>query len=121
MYMLLTVVVHAAIGSLAAHAIAPYSLDPAASGRTLWVLAMVSALLSAIGFAATASYLGKRIKPFSGAQVGLLCGVMCAGLMGLTLAGMQYSLVIYLTMLAPTLAAVLLASLLQRSRSGWQA
>lgn len=120
MYMLLTVVVHAAIGSLAALAIAPYSLDPTASSGAMWTLALVSALLCTAGFAATAAYLGKRIRPFAGAQVGLLCGLSCAGLMGLTLAGVQYSLVLYLTMLAPTLVAVLLASLLQRSRSGWQ-
>lgn len=120
MYMLLMALVHAAVSSLAALAIAPHSPDPTATSKSLWALSMVSTLLSTIGFAATALYLATPVKPFSGVQVGLLCGVLCSGVFGLTLAGVQYSLVLYLAMLVPTLAAVLLASLLARSKSGWQ-
>jgi hypothetical protein len=120
LYALLALLIHVAIGSLAAMAIAPYSLDPAATSRSLWTLGIVSALLSTTGLAATAMYLCKRIKPVTGAQAGLLCGLMCGGLLALTMGGMRYSLVLYLTMLAPTLVAVLLASLLERSKGGWQ-
>lgn len=120
MYALLTFVVHAAFSSLAALAIAPYAVDPAATINALWTLSFVSALLSTIGLAATATYLSRRIKPFSGAQVGLLCGVLCSAILGLALGGMQFSLILYLVMLVPTLVAVLLASLLDRPKSGWQ-
>lgn len=121
MYAMLVIVVHAAVSSAAALAIAPYSVDPAATSKSLWTLSMVSALICTAGFAATAGYLSRRVKLVSGAQVGLLCGVLCSGIVGLTLAGIDFSLVLYLTLLFPTLAAVLLASLLDRPRSGWQA
>lgn len=121
MYALLALAVHATVGSLAAVAIAPYSLDPAATGKSLWTLGIVSALLSTTGLAATALYLSKRIRPHTGAQCGLLCGLVCGGLLALSTGGTRYSLVVYLAMLAPTLVAVLLASLLERPRSGWQA
>lgn len=120
MYALLALVIHAAVSSLAALAIAPYSIDSAASARSLWTLGMVSALLSATGLAATALYLAKRIRPLTGAQAGLLCGAVCSGLLALAMSRTQYSLIVYLTMLAPTLVAVLLASLLERPKSGWQ-
>lgn len=121
MYALIALAVHVTVGSLAAMAIAPHSLDPAATGRSLWMLGMVSAVLSTIGLAATALYLSKRIKPLTGAQCGLLCGIVCSGLLALSMGGTRYSLIVYLAMLAPTLVAVLLASLLERPRSGWQA
>lgn len=120
MYALLALVIHAMIGSLAALAIAPYSIDPAATARSLWTLAVVSALLSTAGLAATATYLSKRIRLLTGAQAGLLCGVVCSGLLALSTGRTRYSLIVYLAMLVPTLAAVLLASLLERSKSGWQ-
>jgi hypothetical protein len=121
MYALLALVIHATVGSLAALAIAPYSVDPAATGQSLWALGMVSALLSTIGLAATATYLSRRIRPLTGAQAGLLCGVVCGGLLALSMGTTRYSLIVYLAMLAPTLVAVLLASLLERPKSGWQA
>jgi hypothetical protein len=40
--------------------------------------------------------------------------------LGLSTVGVDYSLITYLSILAPTLLAVLLASLLDRPRSGWQ-
>lgn len=120
MYAALVVFVHVAISTPAALAIAPHSLDPAADSRSLWVLCVVSALFSATGFAATAAYLAKRIRPPTGAQVGLLCGVLCSGLAALVLGGMRFSLVVYLVILVPTLVAVLLAALLDRPKSGWQ-
>lgn len=120
MYAVLVIIVHASISGTAALAIAPYSLDPAAGSRALWVLCMVSALFSATGFAATAAYLSRRIRPISGAQVGLLCGVLCSGLAAMVVGGMRFSLVVYLVILVPTLAAVLLAALLDRPSSGWQ-
>jgi hypothetical protein len=120
MYALLVLLVHGVISGAVAIAAAPYSVDPAATSRALWTLCMASALLSTIGFAATSAYLSKRVKPVVGAQVGLLCGLLCSAMVGLGLKNIQFSLVIYLALLVPTLAAVLLASLLQRSRSGWQ-
>jgi hypothetical protein len=121
MYALLALAIHAAIGSLAAPAIAPFSLDPAATARSLWTLAIVSALLSTAGLSATALYLSKRISPLTGAQAGLLCGVVCSGLLALSTGRTQFSLIVYLALLVPTLVAVLLASLLERPKSGWQA
>jgi hypothetical protein len=41
-------------------------------------------------------------------------------IIGLAMAGIDYSLILYLAILAPTLLAVLLASLVDRSKSGWQ-
>jgi hypothetical protein len=120
MYALLMLVIHAMVSSLAALAIAPYSLDPAATSSALWTLGIVSALLCTTGLTATAAYLSRRIKPISGIQVGLLCGLLCGGIEGLSVAGVEYSLVVYLALLAPTLIAVLLASLIERPKSGWQ-
>lgn len=120
MYFLLAILVHAAISTAAAMAIAPRAVDPAATGAALWTLGMISALLSAIGFGATAWYLSRRIKLFSGAQVGLLCGFVCSFILGLSMGQMQFSLVLYLALLVPTLIGVLLASLLDRPGSGWQ-
>lgn len=120
MYALLALVLHAAISSLTALTIAPYASDPAATSNALWLLSMFSALLSTAGLVATATYLSRRISMLSGAQVGLLCGVVCAAMLGLAVGGMQYSLVLYLAILVPTLVAVLMATLLDRPRSGWQ-
>lgn len=120
MYALLILVVHAAVSTAAALAVAPYSLDPAASGKALWVMSMASALLTVVAFVATAAYLGKRISLMSGAQGGLLCGLLCAGIGAFTARGVQFSLLLYLALLAPTLVAVVLAVLVDRPRSGWQ-
>jgi hypothetical protein len=121
MYALLIILVHVAISGPSAFAVAPYSLDAAATGRALCTLCMVSALLSATGFAVTATYLSRRIRLLSGAQVGLACGAVCSGIIGLALGGMRFSLIVYLAILVPTLAAVLLAALLDKPKSGWQA
>lgn len=120
MYAVLIILVHAAISVAVALAIAPYSLDLAATPRSMGLVALASALISATGFAATAGYLSKRIRLFSGAQVGLLCGLLCGAMLGLVLRGIQFSLVLYLAIVVPALAAVMLASLLDRSKSGWQ-
>lgn len=120
MYALLILVVHAAVSTAAALAIAPYSMDPTASARTLWVMSMASALLTVVAFAATAAYLGKRISLVSGAQAGLLCGLLCGGIAAFTLRGVQFSLLLYLALLVPTLVAVVVAVLVDRPKSGWQ-
>jgi chromate transport protein ChrA len=41
-------------------------------------------------------------------------------MLGLLTEGIDFSLVLYLAVVAPTLLAVLLASLLDRPTSGWQ-
>jgi hypothetical protein len=120
MYVALAVVVHALLAIAAAFIIAPYSLQPIATIAALADLGMASAAMSGIGLAATAKYLSKRMRTISGPQVGLACGVLCNGTMGLVLVGFDFSLVIYLAILAPALLAVLLATLLDRSKSGWQ-
>lgn len=120
MYAVLILVVHAAVSTAAALAVAPYSIDPAASGRALWVTSMASALLCVIAFIATAAYLGKRISLVSGAQGGLLCGLLCGGINAFTARGVQFSLLLYLALLVPTLVAVVLAVLVDRPKSGWQ-
>jgi hypothetical protein len=120
MHGILVIVVHALVSSPAALAIAPYSIDPAATRNSLWMLCLASAALSAVGFSATTAYLSKRIRMVTGLKVGLLCGLLCNAIIGLVTAGIDYSLVLYLALLAPTLLAVLLASLLERSKSGWQ-
>jgi hypothetical protein len=117
---ILVIVMHALVSSGAAVAIAPYSIDPAATRNSLLAVCMASAALSAVGFFATTTYLSKRIRTVTGAKVGLLCGLLCIAVIGLVMAGIDYSLVLYLALLAPTLLAVLLASLLERSKSGWQ-
>jgi hypothetical protein len=116
----LVMVLHVLVSSVGAVAIAPYSMDPAATRDSLLALSMASAALSGIGFFATTTYLSKRIRTVTGAKVGLLCGLLCSAVIGLVVAAIDYSLVLYLALLAPTLLAVLLASLLERSKSGWQ-
>ncbi len=120
MYAVLVLVVHAAVSTVAALAVAPYSMDPAASGRALWVMSMASALLCVVAFVATAAYLGKRISLVSGAQGGLLCGLLCGGVAAFTARGVQFSLLLYLALLVPTLVAVVLAVMVDRPKSGWQ-
>lgn len=120
MYALLVLVVHVAVSSAAALAIAPYTIDPVVTPRSLWLMCMGSALLTVIAFASTAAYLGKRISPVSGAQGGLLCGLVCGGVAAFTARGVQFSLLIYLALLVPTLVAVVLAVVMDRPKSGWQ-
>ena len=120
MYALFVLVVHAAVSTAAAFAIAPYSLDPVVNGEALWVMSMASALLTVIAFCATAAYLGKRISLVSGAQGGLLCGLVCGGVAAFTMRGVQFSLLIYLALLVPTLVAIVLAVIVDRPKSGWQ-
>lgn len=120
MYAPIILFVHAVFSAIVALTIAPLSPDPTATSRSLLVLSLASALLCAIGFAATARYLMRRVKPLTGVLVGYCCGMLCCAALGLVFAGVRYSLVIYITLLAPTLLAVLLASVLDRPRSGWQ-
>lgn len=120
MYALLAFALHLLIGGIAASAIAPHSIDPTANEASLWTLALASAVISMLGMVATASYLAKRIAAMSGLIIGLACGVLCSILLGLTMRGTDYSLVLYLTILSPTLLAVLLATLLDRPKTGWQ-
>lgn len=120
MYAVLALITHAIVGNVAALAIVPYSVDPTATGASLWTLCMASALISTMGFIATVSYLSKRPRPVSGVLTGLLCGALCGATMGLVVIGIEFSLILYLTIFTPTLLAVLLASLLDRPKSGWQ-
>lgn len=120
MLALVVLVLHVAVSSAAALAIAPYTLDPVVTARSLWVMCMGSALLSVIAFVSTAAYLGKRISLVSGAQGGLLCGLVCGGVAAFTARGVQFSLLIYLALLVPTLVAVVLAVVMDRPKSGWQ-
>ncbi len=120
MYAVVVILLHVLISGTAALAIAPYSLDPAANSATMWVLGFASAVISALGLAATASYLSKHLRIISGVTVGLLCGLFCSAILGLAAVGIDYSLIVYLALLAPTLLAILLAVLLERSKSGWQ-
>lgn len=120
MYVVLTAVMHAVISVIAALFVAPYSLDPAATTEALATLAVISAFISAIGMLSTSVYLSRRIRPVSGAITGVCCGLLCSGIFSLTATGKEYSLVLYLSILFPTLLAVLMASLLDRPKSGWQ-
>ncbi len=120
MYALLAILLQAAISLAAAMAIAPYSLDLAANDETLPALSLASTVISAIGLVSTSVYLSRRLRPVSGAMVGGFCGLLCAGILGLSARGVDYSLVLYLAILAPTLLAILLAALLDRPKSGWQ-
>ena len=120
LYAVLATVVHVVVGTAAAMAIGPHSLQPMATSYALWNLGMASAAMSAVGLVATASYLSRRIRPRSGLLVGLLCGLLCGTMLGLAMLGVDYSLILYLAILAPTLLAVLLATLMDRSKSGWQ-
>lgn len=121
MYALIAMVVNAFLGSAAALAIAPYSLAPGANFQSLWALSIASAVLSTVGLVATSWYLSRRLRPVSGITVGWLCGMACGAVLGLAIDGsFDYSVILYLALLAPTLLAVLLASLLDRPKSGWQ-
>lgn len=120
MYAMLALVLHMLVSSPAAFVVAPYSIDPAANIGSLWALCGASAVLSMLGFVATATYLSKRIRPITGVFVGVMCGLMCSSLLILVARGTDFSLVLYLVLLAPTLLAVSLASMLDRSRTGWQ-
>jgi hypothetical protein len=120
MHLILIMAVHLLVSSLATLYIAPRSVTEVATGTSLQMLSLASALVCTGGFFATAVYLSRRIRPISGALVGLLCGALCSGVLGLSMVGIDYSLITYLSILVPTLLAVLLASLLDRPRSGWQ-
>lgn len=121
MYALIAMVVHALLGSAAALAIAPYSLAPGATFGSLWGLSLASAALSTVGLVSTSWYLSRRLRPVSGITVGWLCGLACGVVLALSInADYDYSVILYLALLAPTLLAVLLASLLDKPKSGWQ-
>ena len=120
MHLILIVAVHLVISSLATLFIAPRSISEVANGTSLQVLGLASAVISAAGFFATTVYLSRRIRPVSGAITGFFCGILCSAVLGLSIVGVDYSLITYLSILAPTLLAVLLATLLDRPRSGWQ-
>jgi hypothetical protein len=120
MHLILIIAVHLVVSSIATVFIAPRSMTAVATGMSLQMLCLASALICAAGFFATAAYLSRRIRLVSAALVGLLCGVLCSVVLGLSTVGVDYSLITYLSILAPTLLAVLLASLLDRPRSGWQ-
>lgn len=121
MYAMLAIVVQIILGSAATMAIAPYSVAMGATIRSLWTLSLASAALSTVGLVGTAWYLSRRLRPTSGITVGWLCGLLCSGILALTIDGtLDFSVILYLSLLAPTLLAVLLASLLDRPKSGWQ-
>jgi len=120
MHLILVVAVHLVVSSLATLYIAPRSISEAVNGTSLQALCLASAAICAAGFFATSVYLSRRIRPVSGAMTGLFCGILCSIVLGLTIVGIDYSLITYLSILAPTLLAVLLATLLDRPRSGWQ-
>lgn len=121
MYAVLAIAVHAILCSVAAWFVGPRSLAVGATLESLWVLGVASAVLSNIGLVGTSLYLSRRLKLGSGLTVGWLCGLLCAAMLALSLdARMDYSLVTYLTLLAPTLLAITLASVLDRPKSGWQ-
>jgi hypothetical protein len=120
MYAVMALVFNAMVNSGAALLIQPHSQDPTATLLSMWVLALASSAISMIGLVSTALYLSRRIRPPTGALVGLLCGVVFTAMLGLLTEGIDFSLVLYLAVVAPTLLAVLLASLLDRPTSGWQ-
>jgi hypothetical protein len=120
MYVVLAVIVQALLSIAAASLIAPYSLDPTSDSMSLTTLCMASAVVSGIGLFSTAVYLSKRIRPLSGGMIGLACGLLCTAMIGLATKGIDFSLILYLAILAPTLLAVLLATLLDQPKSGWQ-
>jgi hypothetical protein len=121
MYALLAIVVQLILSCAAVLVIAPYSVAPGANTNSLLALSLASAVFSTIGLVGTSWYLSRRLKPGSGITVGWLCGLFCSGIFGLAVDGrFDYSIILYLSVLAPTLLAVLLASLLDRPKSGWQ-
>ena len=121
MYALLAIVVQILLSCTAVLAIAPYSIAPGASLNSLLALCVASAVTSCIGLTGTSWYLSRHLKPGSGITVGWMCGLTCGGILGLAVDGrFDYSILLYLSIVAPTLLAVLLASLLDRPKSGWQ-
>jgi hypothetical protein len=120
MYAASILFVHVLFSCVVALTIAPHSPDPTATSNSLLVLCLASAALCMVGFVATSRYLSRRVKPLTGVLVGYGCGMLCCATIGLIFAGVRFSLVIYITLLAPTLLAVLLASVLDRPKSGWQ-
>jgi hypothetical protein len=121
MYAILAFFVQMALTSATVLAISPYSIAPGADFKSLLVLGLVSAVLSTIGLVGTSLYLSRRLKPASGITVGWICGLVSSGILALAVDGrIDFSLILYLCVLAPTLLAVLLASLLDRPKSGWQ-
>jgi chromate transport protein ChrA len=120
MYAVMALVFNAAVNSGAALLIEPRSQDATATLVSMLMLAMASSAISMIGLVSTALYLSRRIRPSTGALVGFLCGVVFTAMLGLLTEGIDFSLVLYLAVVAPTLLAVLLASLLDRPTSGWQ-
>ena len=120
MYALLALLLHMLVSMPVAFAIAPFSLSVGANLSTLSTLCAASAVLSMLGFFATVTYLSKRIRPVTGVMAGVFCGLMCDSLLILVARGTDFSLVLYLVLLAPTLLAVSLASMFDRPRTGWQ-
>lgn len=121
MYAMFSIAVHLALISAAAIVIAPYSVAPGATMKSLLTLGLVSAAISTVGLVATSVYLSRRLRPVSGITIGWMCGLFCSGIFGLAIDGrVDYSLILYLSLLAPTLLAILLATLLDRPKSGWQ-
>lgn len=120
MYAVMALVFNALVNSGAAVLILPHSTDPTATLMSMGILALASAAVSMVGLVSTALYLARRIRPPTGALVGMLCGVVFTAMLGLLTEGVDFSLVLYLAVVAPTLLAVLLASLLDRPTSGWQ-
>jgi hypothetical protein len=121
MYALIAIVVQTLLSSATVMAVSPYSVAPGATRTSLWVLSVASAVIATFGLLATSWYLSRRLRPVSGITIGWLCGLLCSGIIGLSIdPTVDYSLITYLALLAPTLLAVLLASLLDRPKSGWQ-
>jgi len=121
MYAMIAIVVQIILSGTAALAIAPHSVAEGATIHALWILVVAAAVLSTVGLVATSWYLSRRLRPASGLTIGWLCGLLGSATMALALNGnYDFSVILYLTLLAPTLLAVLLASLLDRPKSGWQ-
>jgi len=121
MYAVLAIVVQIGLSSIAALAIAPHSISVGATLQSLWSASVASTALSAIGLVATAWYLSRRLRLASGLTVGWLCGLLSSVILALSMEGSyDFSVILYLMLLAPTLLAVLLASVLDRPKSGWQ-
>ncbi len=120
MYAMIAFVVHAALGSAAAMAIAPHSR---AAGATFGSMGAVHGVRPAFDRGAGGNILGTVAAPAANHRHhgGWLCGVSCGAVLGLSIdPSLDYSVILYLALLAPTLLAVLLASVLDRPKSGWQ-
>ena len=87
---------------------------------SLQALCLSSAGLAGIGFAATARYLSTHMRPRSGLLAGSLCGALCGAILGIAPARLDFSLLLFLAIFVPSLLAVLLASFIDRPKSGWQ-